>query len=139
MMNDFSPANHLEEKLLAMYRKEIKITQFLDIMLDSNVAILTEQEVGSPGADFKPLTILSSLQFTVVAAFSSLERAEEAKSRYPGFLFATEVDTCELLRSIGENLGFALNPGWPMGFELSPDGLLQMMYRFGVKEYHVKY
>ena len=43
MTNEFKPNNPLEEKLLAMYRKEIKIVEFLEILLDSQVIILADR------------------------------------------------------------------------------------------------
>jgi hypothetical protein len=136
MTIEFKPNNPLEEKLLAMYRKEIKITDFLDILLDSQVIILADKDVDITGPDmnFKPLAITSPMKYNVLATFSSVERAQAAVSRYPEYAFAVSVDTSWFLQRAFENVGFALNPGWPFGFELSPDGLQQMLIRFGVKE-----
>jgi hypothetical protein len=137
MMSEFKPNNPLEEKLLAMYRKEIKITEFLEILLDSQVIILADRDVDITGPDmhFNPLAIQSQMGYSALATFTSIERAQKAVSRYPDFPFAVAVDTCWFLQRAYENVGFALNPGWPFGFELPPEGLLQVMYRFGVKEY----
>jgi len=72
--------------------------------------------------------------YDVLATFSSIERAKAALSSYPGYEFALAVDTAWFLGGAYENVGFALNPGWPFGFELPPDGLQQMLVRFGVKK-----
>jgi len=136
MTSEFKPNNPLEEKLLAMYRKEIKITEFLEILFDSQVIILSDRDVEISGPDmhFNPLAITSPMGYDVLATFSSIERARAAVSKYPGFEFAVGVDTAWFLRGAYENVGFALNPGWPFGFELPPDGLQQMLIRFGVKK-----
>ncbi len=137
MQNQFKPNNPLEEKLLSMYRREIQITEFLEIMLDSQVVILADRDVDITGPDthFNPLAIQSPMGYMAVATFSSLERARQAVSRNPDYPHAVAVDTCWFLRRVYENAGFALNPGWPFGFELPPEGLQQFLYRFGVKEY----
>ncbi len=41
-MTEFTPNNVLEEKLIAVYRKEIKITVFLELLLDSQVVMLAD-------------------------------------------------------------------------------------------------
>jgi hypothetical protein len=70
-----------------------------------------------------------------LATFSSIARAQAAVSKNPAYPYAVAVDTCWFLQRAYENVGFALNPGWPLGFELPPEGLQQFLYRFGVKEY----
>jgi hypothetical protein len=136
MTSEFKPNNPLEEKLLAMYRKEIKITDFLEILLDSQVIILADRDVDITGPDmlFNPLAITSPMGYNVLATFSSIERAQAAVSRYPEYTFAISVDTSWFLQRAYENVGLALNPGWPFGFELPPDGLQQVLIRFGVKK-----
>jgi len=136
-MNEFKPNNSLEEKLLAVYRKEIRIVDFLEILFDSQVIILADRDVDItiPDTNFKPLAINSPMNFNVLVAFSSIERAQEALARYPGYPCAVVVDTAWFLQRAHDNVGFALNPGWPYGFELPPDALQQLLYRFGVKEY----
>jgi len=136
MTNEFKPNNLLEEKLLAMYRKEITITDFLEIMLDSQVIILADRDVDITGPDmhFNPLAITSPMGYNVLATFSSVERAQAAVSGYPGYEFALAVDTSWFLQGAYEDVGFALNPGWQFGFELPPDGLQKFLIRFGVKK-----
>jgi hypothetical protein len=135
MMSEFKPNNPLEEKLLAMYRKEIKITEFIELLLDSQVIILADRDVdiSIPDAHFNPLAITSPMGYSVLATFSSIERANAVASRHPDFGYAVAVDTSWFLSKAYENVGFALNPGWPFGFELPPEGLQQMLVRFGVK------
>jgi hypothetical protein len=136
MMNEFKPNNLLEEKLIAMYRKEIKITEFLEILLESQVIILADRDVDITGPDmhFNPLAITSHMGYDALAAFTSIERAKRAFSEYPEYGFAVAVDTSWFLLGAYENAGFALNPGWPFGFELPPEGLQQLLIRFGVKK-----
>jgi hypothetical protein len=135
MTTTFEPNNLLEEKLLAMYRKEIRNTEFLNIMLDSQLIILADRDVdiSVPDTHFKPLAIPSPMGYNALATFSSIERAQAVSSRYPGYGHAITVDTCWFLLRADENVGFAFNPGWRYGFELSPDGLQQFLIQFGVK------
>lgn len=137
MTIEFNPNNPLEEQLQAMYKREIKITEFLEILLDSQVIFLADRDVDITGPDthFNPLAIQSPMGYMAVATFSSIERAQDAVSRNPDYPYAVAVDTCWFLRRVYENAGFALNPGSPFGFELPPEGLQQFLYQFGVKEY----
>lgn len=141
MTQGFTPHNPLEEKLVAMYRKQISISDFLGILIDSRLAIPSDREaaVTAPDMNFKPLVITSAMGFDVLVTFSSLELAEAASSMYPGYGFTAEVDADRFLLQAPENVGFALNPGWHLGFELPPEGLQQILYRFGVKEYKIQY
>ncbi len=136
MLSEFKPNNLLEEKLLAMYRKEIKITEFIEILLDSQVIILADRDVDISGPDthFNPLAITSPMGYSVLATFSSIERAKPLAAGHPDFGYAIAVDTPWFLSRAYENTGFALNPGWPFGFELPPEGMRQMLVRFGVKK-----
>ena len=135
MQSEFKPKNPLEEKLVAMYRKEIKISEFLEFLFDSQVIILADRDVDISGSDtnFNPLAINSPMGYSVLATFSSIERAQAEVSMDPEYGYAIAVDTSWFLLRAYENVGFALNPGWPFGFELPPEGLQQMLVRFGVK------
>ncbi len=141
MTNGFKPNNPLEEKLVALYRKQITIIDFLGILIDSKLAIPSDRDadITAPDMNFKPLVITSAMGFNVLVAFTSLELAKGASSMYPDYGFTAEVDADRFLLEAPENVGLALNPGWHMGFELPPDGLQQILYRFGVKEYKIKY
>jgi SseB protein N-terminal domain len=136
MTNEFRPNNNLEEKLLALYRKEIKIIEFLELLIDSQVVILADRDVdiSRPSMDFNPLAINSPMGFDVLVTFSSLERAKAALAQYPDYPFALAVDTRWFLLGAYKNAGIALNPGWPYGFELPPEGLQQLLVRLGVKK-----
>jgi hypothetical protein len=135
MTNEFKPDNPLEEKLLALYKKEIKISYFLELLLETQVIILADRDVDItiPDAHFNPLAITSPMGYNVLATFSSLIRAQQAASLYPRYSHAIAVDTSWFLLRAYENVGFALNPGWAFGFELPPEALQQMLIRFGVK------
>lgn len=136
MTNEFEPVNLLEEKLIALYRKEITIPEFLGILLESQVIILADRDVDITGPDmhFNPLAINSSMGFDALAIFTSLDRAKRAFLRYPGYGFAVAVDTSWFLQGAYENAGIALNPGWPYGFELSPAILQRLLVSHGLKK-----
>jgi len=131
-MTEFKPNNLLEEKLVAVYKKEINITEFLELLLDSQVVILADRDVDISGPDmhFNPLAITSRMGFDAIAAFTSVERAEKAFTRYPEYGYAVVVDTYWFLSGAYANAGFALNPGWACGFELPPEGLRQLLVRY---------
>ena len=136
MGSEFTPNNLLEEKLLALYRKEIQIIEFLELMFDSQVIILADRDVDitGPSMDFNPLAITSAMGFDALVTFSSLERAQAAQPDYPDYPYALAVDTKWFLLGAYENAGVALNPGWAFGFELPPEALQQLLVRFGVKK-----
>ncbi len=133
---EFKPNNLLEEKLVALYKKEMQIIDFLRILFDSQVIILADRDVdiSAPDRKFNPLAITSPMGFNVLATFSSLERAQKAVDQFPEYKHAVAVDTAWFLLGAYENVGLAFNPGWPFGFELPPDALQHLMVRFGLKQ-----
>lgn len=135
MSENFLPVNELEVKLLALYRKEIDMPLFIQIMLSSQISIPLDKEIdeNKPNKDMNPLVIQSSKGDPVLAVFTSPERITPWISHFPEYKFALSVDCRWFLKGVTSNVGLALNPGWEYGLEFPPIGVSRLQHDFGIK------
>jgi hypothetical protein len=135
MIREFEAKNPLEEKLLSLYRNDIKLPDFLRILLDSQIVILLDKDVdlSDPAPDIDPLIITSLQGFTVAATFTSIDRISPFVAQFPDYCYALVVDALWFLQGTPDTIGFALNPGWQYGMEMPADGLQAFLKKFGAK------
>ncbi len=135
MIREFEAKNPLEEKLLPLYRGEIKLPDFLRILLDSQIVILLDKDIdlSDPVPDINPLFITSLQGFTAAAAFTSIERIGPFAAQFPDYRYVLVVDALWFLRGTPDTIGFALNPGWQFGMEMPAEGLQAFLRKFGAK------
>lgn len=122
------PLNELEEVLFSMWNGEISKEDFLRHFLISNLYIVVDGEpVGNTLGDRKPMVVSTSAEAPkMMAIFSAPERATRMTQQFPDYNFPILVDCRWVLRCIGPSMGLAFNPGWAMGFEIAPEGALQL-------------
>ncbi len=135
MIREFEAKNLLEEKLLALYRGEIKLPDFLRILLDSQIVILLDKDINlsDPAPDIDPLIITSLKGFIAAVAFTSIDRIGPFAAQFPDYRYALVVDALWFLQGTPDTIGFALNPGWQFGMEMPADGLQAFLKKFGAK------
>lgn len=135
MIRNFEAQNPLEEKLLALYRGELRLPDFLQILLDSQIVILLDNDIdpSHPAPDISPLIITCLRGFTAAAAFTSIDRIGPFAAQFPDYRYALVVDALWFLQGTPDTIGFALNPGWQFGMEIPADGLQAFLKKFGAK------
>ena len=117
-----TPSNLLEEKLLACKTDFGQWPTFVAALLNSQVVVLLDGEVGDDGVLTNPLTLATPKGYDVIALFTSVDRATWLVEKFPQFPYALRVDAKWLLARVSPSLGIAINPGWNVGFEMAPEG-----------------
>ena len=125
-MNTFTPANALEVALAQARSGELPIAQLIPILLESNVAVPSAGEVLATGAGFQPL-LFDKGGVQMLGCFTDKARFGDFISMTP---FCLEIKGRELLRRLPPNCGLVVNPGIDVGFELSPDGVRNILRDF---------
>jgi hypothetical protein len=129
MAERFAPTNELEELLLTHSTTLATLGVFLQRLMVSKVVVLVRQ--GSEGATY-PMKITGANGTPVVALFTSADRATVWAERYEEYRTAVVVDARWALSRIEAGCGIAVNPGHPVGFEVSAEGLPKLLLDFGV-------
>lgn len=152
----FEPKNDLETELLKAQQGEIAGEAFLQTLLQSQVfmpvrdkhQIATDRqdsrsgrpegapEGGAPGTarihfqssdQAVPLTLESEDGHSVLVLFSSPERGQGFLQDYPEYAGGLLVEFTWVLERLGSGVGIALNPELPVGVELDPEMVGQIL------------
>ena len=129
MTERFTPVNELEELLLTHSNTPANLGVFLQRLMVSKVVVLVRQE--SEGRNY-PMRIAGADGPPVLALFTSAERATVWAERYDEYRTAVVVEARWALLQIETDCGVAINPGHPVGFEVSAEGLPKLLRDFGV-------
>ena len=126
---DFSPANPLEHALLDAQRGNGSPAAFFDELLNSQVFVLLDKEIGPEGRwdpSINLCVLTNAAGGPVVAAFSAPERSAPWPERLPQFRYGLLVAFPWLLQGLGSELGVVINPGGSVGVELAPEALVPL-------------
>jgi hypothetical protein len=122
----FVPKNALETALLDAKHGQTSIFNFLKMLVESDVYMLSSTEVNSDGTGFRPL-LFDRGGDTMMSVFTARERASA---------FADEVPYCltmkghELLQRIPTGFGIVINPGIEVGMEIPSSGIGDIRHDF---------
>lgn len=126
-MNEFLPLNELEFGLLAAKCNEISISEFVRKLVASDLALPTAAEVQEDGTGFVP--ILFDKQGTkMLAAFTDKVRASQLEHVAK---YCLVMNGLSVLRRVPPSYGLVINPGLEVGFELSADGIVEIVRDLG--------
>lgn len=120
---EFSPLNSLEVSLLAVKSGEINMHDFIGKLIRSNLALPTASEVKGDGSGFEPI-IFDREGVKMISAFTDIYRAKSLVHLAP---FCLEINGKDVLNRIPTGCGLVVNPGFKVGFELSSDGITNIL------------
>ena len=131
---DFTPRNDLEKNLLAAQNGEIAGEQFMQELMGSQVYMPIFEKSGNEIANIQldskatPLSIKSDSGEEFLILFTSPERSTEFVKDHPGYgeggLLA---EFTWILEKMGVGFGISLNPDQPVGLDLEPEAIKQIM------------
>lgn len=126
-MKEFHPLNDLEVSLLAAKENEISLETFVRQLVRSDLALPTAKEVQSDGSGFEPI-IFDKQGSSMLSAFTDKVRVSQLAhiARY-----CLVMNGLELLRRIPPRYGLVINPGLDVGFELSSEGIAEILKEMG--------
>ena len=121
-MEKFNPLNDFEWSLLAAKENKISVEIFLQKFVRSILALPQED-----GSGFEPV-LFDKIGISMLAAFTDKTRASYLSdiARY-----CLEMNGLEVLRRIPPGYGLVVNPGFGVGFELSPEGIAEIVKDMG--------
>lgn len=130
MGDTFEPRNELEQRLQAAQAGEIPADVFMREILDLQVFMPVEDELGIGGFQSsnkaKPLTLKAEDGTEVLVVFTSPERAKPFVKDFPGYQGGLLAEFKWVLERAGGH-GISLNPGWEVGMDMEPDVVQQLV------------
>lgn len=125
---DFQPMNELERDMLAARQGNLSQDTLLQHLLDAQIVVLLDQDIPETGwhDDISLLMLNNPTGAPVLAVFTTLERAIPWSGSESPFKYAIHTDCGWLVQRMAPDIGMAVNPGSPLGFELAPSAIEQL-------------
>lgn len=125
-MPDFSPLNSLEVALQRAQSGELSLQEFLRLLVDSDIAVPSGGRIMSDGSGFVPL-LFDKQEVKMVACFTAKERVGSFANLAP---YCLVIRGREFLRRVPPQHGLVINPGQPVGLDITPEGLGKIVRDF---------
>jgi hypothetical protein len=125
-MTTFEPKNELEVGLVEAQSGRLSVPDLMRLLVKSELAVPSAGEVLEDGSGFQPL-LFPKDQIQMLASFSDKERIGEFASMAPYCLVLKGRD---LLHRMPPGYGLVVNPGSPIGFDISPEGIANVLRDF---------
>ena len=122
-MTEFIPMNELERALIQARTAALPLKAFFGLLLSSNLAVPSITSVNADGTGLAPV-VYEREGISRVGVFTDKERAEVVKD-HAGYVLVTS--GYDFLRRIPKGYGLVVNPGYAVGFEMTPDGMAGML------------
>jgi hypothetical protein len=122
-MKNFSPLNDLEIALVSARRGEISMEDFLTKLTVADLALPTTHEVKEDGSNFSPL-FFERDGIRMLATFSDVSRCTQL-AHLAGYSLVMRAS--DVLRRMPPGHGLVINPGFPIGLELAPHGIAEIV------------
>lgn len=126
-MEEFVSLNELESKLVAAKQGRVPVGDFVHQLLSSEIALPTASEVQADGSGFEPV-LFDNEGVRMLAAFTARDRVTELGQIAK---FCLMIKGADILRRIPKGYGLVVNPGLKVGFEISPQGISEILDEFG--------
>jgi len=138
MPDSFEPKNDLEQRLLDAQEGRLEGEAFMRALLTSSVFMPVQDSETISGLQAntraKPLALKDEDGTDILIIFTSPERAKDFLKDYPGYDGGLLEGFGKLLSKMGSGFGIALNPGWEVGIDMSPD-MVQHLSDMGPAEH----
>lgn len=126
MSPEFSPLNVFEAKLVQAQRGELATAELMASLISAELALPSGGAVAEDWSGFQPL-LFSKNGVPMLACFSAKERLADYADMAP---YCLVLKGQELLRRIPAGHGLVINPGQRVGFDISPEGIAQIVTDF---------
>lgn len=125
-MKEFLPQGDLEIAMLKAKSGFLAAPELMRLFVEARLIVPSGGEVAATGHGFQPLEFSRS-DTTMLACFSTRERIGEFSGMAPYYL---EMTGRQLLERLPPSYGIVINPGWPVGFEIPPQGVAKILSDF---------
>jgi len=135
MNASFEPKNDLEQQLLDAQDGRLEGDDFMRALLTSSVFMPVQDSETIAGFQAntraKPLSLKDEDGTDILILFTSPDRARDFLKGFPGYDGGLLEEFGKLLSKMGSGFGIALNPGWDVGIDMTPD-MVQHLSDMGV-------
>ncbi|MDX1961825.1 MAG: SseB family protein [Pirellulales bacterium] len=123
----FVATSPLEQLLEAACTNKMQMEVFLNQFINNHVLVLLNEDPGNPPQMNKisPVTFNRGDGQQYVVTFTSAERVKPFVEQFPQFKHALGMHAGFIVQSLNNNIGIAVNPGCPIGFEWHAPGVQQ--------------
>jgi len=125
-MNDAAPQTPIETLLKTAMDGQLPIGLFMKAFVASEVVLLTGSLVTPDGSGFDPL-LFDKQGVLHVSVFTDMSRVGFHSQQAPHTLRMLMLD---VLKHVPGGYGVVINPGTPLGFEISPSGVGEILKDF---------
>lgn len=125
-MTDLAPQTPIETLLQSAMDGQLPIGTFMKAFVASDVVLLTGSLVTPDGSGFDPL-LFDKQGVLHVAVFTDMARVGFHAQQAPHTLRMRMID---VLKRVPGGYGVVVNPGTPLGLELSPAGIGEILKDF---------
>lgn len=126
MMPSFAPLNDLESLLIQAKAGQVPMRDLMRALVISDVVLPSGSEVLADGTGLEPL-LFSKEKVQMVACFTDKSRIGEYVKMTP---YCLVMKGRSFLRGIPAGHGVVVNPGQEVGFDISPDGVSEILDEF---------
>jgi hypothetical protein len=120
---DFIPVNVLESELEGARAGRSSMPDFLRLFSESDLIVPSGSEIMPDGSGFQPV-LFDKGGTEMVACFTAMERIGDFSRLAP---YCLSIRGSEFLQRIPAGYGLVVNPGQSVGFDVTPDGLRQIV------------
>ncbi|MBA3940099.1 MAG: hypothetical protein C0520_02690 [Sphingopyxis sp.] len=99
---------------------------FLRLFSESDVIVPSGSEIMPDGSGFQPV-LFDKGGTQMVACFTAMERIGDFSRLAP---YCLSINGSEFLQGIPDGYGLVVNPGQSVGFDVTPEGLRQIVVDF---------
>ncbi|MGS0571770.1 SseB family protein [Xanthomonas oryzae] len=125
-MKDSGSLNDLEMALISAKAGALSMSDFITKLLASELAVASTTEMNADGVGLTPL-FLDKEGVAMLVAFTEKSRISEFTSMAN---YCLEIKVFDLFKIIPGEYGVVINPGCDVGFDISPDGIREIIKSF---------
>ncbi len=118
--------NDLEVALEKARAGLMSMPDFIQVLVESDLAVPSGSEVMPDGSGFQPL-LFDKNQVKMVACFTAKERIGSFTDLAP---YCLVIKGKEFLRRVPHEYGIVVNPGQSVGFDITPEGVSRIVGEF---------
>jgi hypothetical protein len=120
----FEPVNNLEESIVSAQNGEMQMSEFMPMLIDSQIYVPSIEEVQPDGQGLKPL-FFDRQGKAMVAIFTDLSRITNDFKIHAQYCLG--IVTRNFLIGLPKDFGIVINPSHPVGLEVSSDGIQKLI------------
>lgn len=125
-MKEFLPKGDLEIAMMKAKAGLLPFADMLSLFLNARIVVPSAAKVNADGTGFQPLEF-SKENVKMLGCFTNSERIDDFSKITPYYI---EVTGAQLLRQLPADRGLVVNPGWLVGFDISPQGVAKILTDF---------